>query len=129
MRRHAETRKKHREQSRPPLTGREQTRQAPPAQGAEHDWLHHHRERWASSGQPWDAYLRGWAGQEGLHQGTAIVAALDGRFVRRFHAEGPYLFADLAATTEAEEQAAIDAGQIQACGIRYVATTPGRHPG
>ena len=28
MRRHAETRKKHREQSRPPLTGREQTRQA-----------------------------------------------------------------------------------------------------
>ena len=28
MRRHAETREKHREQSRPPLTGREQTRQA-----------------------------------------------------------------------------------------------------
>jgi SAM-dependent methyltransferase len=103
-------------------------RLAPPAPGAEHDWLHHHRERWAASGQPWDAYLRTWAGQEGLHQGDAIVAALDGRFRRRFHAEGPYLFADLADITEAEEQAAIDAGQIQACGIRYVATTPGGPP-
>ena len=103
-------------------------RLAPPAHGAEHDWLHHHRERWAASGQPWDAYLWTWAGQEGLHQGDAIVAALDGRFRRRFQAEGPYLFADLADVTEAEEQAAIDAGQIQACGIRYVATTPGGPP-
>jgi SAM-dependent methyltransferase len=99
-----------------------------PAPGAEHDWLHHHRERWAASGQPWDAYLRTWAGQEGLHQGDTIVAALDGRFQRRFHAEGPYLFADLADITEAEEQAAIDAGRIQACGIRYVATRPGGPP-
>ena len=35
-----------------------------------------------------------------------------------FYAEGPYFFADLAGTSEAEEQGAIDAGQIQA----------GRHP-
>jgi hypothetical protein len=47
---------------------------------------------------------------------------LDARFTRRFHAEGPHFFADLAATSEAEEQAAIDAGLIQAGGIRYAAT-------
>jgi SAM-dependent methyltransferase len=98
-------------------------RLAPPAHGAEHGWLHHHQERWVASGQSWDVYLRTWAGQEGLHEGAAIVAGLDARFRRRFHAEGPYLFADLAAVTEAEEAAAIDAGQIQACGIRYAATT------
>jgi hypothetical protein len=39
-------------------------------------------------------------------------------------AEGPYFFADLADTSEAEEQTAIDAGQIQAIGIRYAATRP-----
>ncbi len=40
-------------------------RLAPPADGAEPVWLHHHQERWAASGQPWDAYLRAWASQEG----------------------------------------------------------------
>jgi hypothetical protein len=49
---------------------------------------------------------------------------LDVRFTRRFYAEGPYFFADLAGTSEAEEQGAIDAGQIQAGGIRYAATRP-----
>jgi hypothetical protein len=33
---------------------------------------------------------------------------------------GPYFFGDLADMTEADEQAAIDARQIQATGIRYV---------
>jgi hypothetical protein len=37
-------------------------------------------------------------------------------------AEGPYFFADLADTSEAEERAAIDAGLIQASGIRYAAS-------
>jgi SAM-dependent methyltransferase len=97
-------------------------RLAPPAHEAEHGWLQHHQERWVASGQPWDAYLRSWSDQEGLHQGGAIVAGLDARFRRQFCAEGPYFFADLAATSEAEEQTAIDAGQIRACGIRYAAT-------
>ena len=97
-------------------------RLASPTDEAEPGWLHHHRERWAASGQPWDGYLRTWAGQEGLHQGGAIVRGLDARFTRRFHAEAPYFFADLAATTEVEEQAALDAGQIRASGIRYAAT-------
>jgi SAM-dependent methyltransferase len=36
-------------------------RLAPPAPGAEPNWLHRHRERWAASGQPWDGYFRAWA--------------------------------------------------------------------
>ena len=98
-------------------------RLAAPADGAEPGWLHHHRERWAASGRPWDAYLRAWAGQEGLHQGGAILGGLDARFTRRFQAEAPYFFSGLAAT-EVEERAAIDTGQIRASGIRYAATRP-----
>ena len=97
-------------------------RLAPPAPGTEPGWLHRHHERWSASGQPWDRYLRGWAEQEGLHPGEQILRGLDARFTRRFQAEHPYLFADLAATGEAEEQAAIDAGQIRAVGTRYAAT-------
>jgi SAM-dependent methyltransferase len=99
-------------------------RLTPPTPGAEPSWLHKHQERWAASGQPWDDYLRAWADEEGLHPGELIMRGLDARFDRRFCAEAPYFFADLADTTEAEEQAAIDAGQIQAIGIRYAATRP-----
>jgi SAM-dependent methyltransferase len=97
-------------------------RLAPRAEGAEPGWLHKHQERWAASGQPWDGYLRAWAEQEGLHPGEAILRGLDARFDRRLSVEGSYFFPDLADTSEAEEQAAIDAGQIRAGGIRYAAT-------
>jgi SAM-dependent methyltransferase len=40
-------------------------------------------------------------------------------FDRRLHVVGPYFFADLLDISEPDEQAAIDAGQIQATGIRY----------
>jgi hypothetical protein len=99
-------------------------RLAPPTPGNEPGWLPGHLERWAASGQPWDAYLRSWAGQEGLHPGAKIVQGLDARFTRHVHAVGPNYFADLADTTEAEEQAAIDAGLIRPGGIRYAATRP-----
>ena len=97
-------------------------RLAPPVPGVEPSWLQRHQERWAASGQSWDGYLRAWAEQEGLHPGEAILRGLEARFTRRFHATGPYFFLDLADTSEAEEQAAIDAGQIRAGGIRYAAT-------
>jgi SAM-dependent methyltransferase len=97
-------------------------RLTPPAPGEEPGWLHKHQERWVASGQPWDDYCRTWAEHEGLHPGGEIVQGLDARFTGRFHVEGPYFFADLADTSEAEEQAAIDAGQIQAGGVRYAAT-------
>jgi SAM-dependent methyltransferase len=99
-------------------------RLASPAPGAEPGWLHRHQERWAASGKPWDGYLRDWATEEGLHPAEAILRGLDARFDRRFHAESPYFFADLADTSETQEQAAIDAGQIRAGGIRYAATRP-----
>jgi SAM-dependent methyltransferase len=96
-------------------------RLTPPAPGEEPGWLHKHQERWAASGQPWDAYCRTWAEQEGLHPGEEIMRGLDARFTRRSHAKGPFFFADLADISEAEEQAAIDAGLIRAGGIRYAA--------
>ncbi|HEV8650086.1 MAG TPA: methyltransferase domain-containing protein [Actinomycetes bacterium] len=95
-------------------------RLAPPP-AVEPGWLHKHQERWAASGQPWDDYCRTWVEQEGLHPGEEILRGLDARFTRQLYTEGPYFFADLADTNEAEEQAAIDAGQIQAGGIRYAA--------
>ena len=72
--------------------------------------------------EAWGGYLRDWATEEGLHPGEAILRGLDARFDRRLSVEGPYFFADLADTSEAEEQAAIDTGQIRAGGIRYAAT-------
>jgi hypothetical protein len=86
---------------------------------SEPGWLHRRREDWVAAGQPWDACRRAWATQEGLHTGEAIIGALDARFDRRLRTHGPYFFADLLDTTEADEQAAIDAGQIRATGIRY----------
>jgi SAM-dependent methyltransferase len=83
-------------------------------------WLHRHRDRWVASGQPWEAAVGAWAEAEGLHSGQEIVRGLDARFDRQLYVDGPYFFADLDGTSEADEQGAIDAGQIQATGIRYV---------
>jgi SAM-dependent methyltransferase len=96
-------------------------RLAPTAPGAEPSWLRKHQERWAASGRPWDRYLRGWVEETGLHPGETIMRGLDARFARRLYAEGPFFFAELAGTGEAEEQAAIDAGRIRAGGLRYAA--------
>jgi SAM-dependent methyltransferase len=80
--------------------------------GSEESWLH------GLCDDP-----RGWLEREGLHRGDALVELLDERLERRLLARGPYFFPDLAAT-EAEEQAAIDAGQIQAGRIDYIGTRP-----
>jgi SAM-dependent methyltransferase len=91
-----------------------------PPPDSEPGWLHRHRDHWMTSGQPWDAYLSTWATQERMHPSQPIMRGLDGRFECQDLSYGPYLFADLADTTAADEQAAIDAEQIQATGIRYV---------
>jgi SAM-dependent methyltransferase len=83
-------------------------------------WLHERYEQWRESGHPWDAYLRSWAQAEGLHGGQDILDELDARFDSRPATYGPYFFADLAGTTEADEQAAIDSGLILANRIQYV---------
>ncbi len=84
-------------------------------------WLHRHRDEWLASGKPWLTYLREWAGSEQLHAAATLLQLLDARFEREHLAAGPYFFADLGETSEEEEQAAIDAGQIRATRLDYVA--------
>jgi SAM-dependent methyltransferase len=85
-------------------------------------WLHRRRDDWAASGRPWEEYFPAWAGGHGLHPGQEVVRRLEARFTRRVYAEGPYFFPDLAGDAQEDEQAAIDAVQIRATGIRYVGT-------
>jgi len=83
-------------------------------------WLHQRQAEWRESGQPWDSCLRSWVDAEGLHAGHDILDELDARFDCQALAYGPYFFADLAGTSEADEQAAIDSRLIQANRIQYV---------
>jgi SAM-dependent methyltransferase len=80
-----------------------------------HGWLHEHAQRWRASGQPWPAYVEGWAAAERLHRGDAIVAALGRRFRTRSLAAAPYFFADLGITEDTERGAG-----IALTGLRYV---------
>lgn len=89
---------------------------------AEPSWLTQRRDEWQASGRPWGAYFTGWARDQGLHRSDAIQRALDQRFHRLLSAAGPYYFSDLHDTTEADEQAAIDAGAIRPTCIKYVGT-------
>jgi SAM-dependent methyltransferase len=90
----------------------------------EDGWLHHHRDAWASSGRPWSAYLRGWAEEHGIHAAGRLLDLLGERFRLGRPAYGPYFFADLAETEEADEQAAIDAGAIRSTRVQVVGQRP-----
>jgi SAM-dependent methyltransferase len=90
----------------------------------ESGWLHHHRDEWAASGRPWSAYLRGWAEEHGIHAAGRLLDLLGERFRLEQPAYRPYFFADLAATTEEDEQAAIDAGEIRATRVQVVGQRP-----
>jgi hypothetical protein len=83
---------------------------------------HRRRDEWLASGHEWPSYVRGWAERERLHPGEVLVRLLDERLERRLLRHGPYFFADLAGTTEDDEQTAIDAGHIHATRIDYVGT-------
>jgi len=91
-----------------------------PAPEADHNWLRNRHDEWQDSGSSWEGYCRSWAAEEGLHSGEEIVRELDDRFDTQFLGYGPYFFPDLAGVSEGEEQAAIDAGEIQANRITYV---------
>ena len=92
----------------------------------DHAWLHHRRAEWRESGQSWDDYLRSWARAKGLHSGQDVLAALGERFDAEPLRYGPFFFADLAGTSEADEQAAIDAGLIRANRIQYAGRSRSR---
>ena len=85
----------------------------------QHSWLAERLAQWRSSGQTWDAYCRSWAEAERLHAGQDILRGLQARLDCEGLTYGPYFFPGLAGTSEADEQAAIDAGQIQANRIQY----------
>ena len=82
-------------------------------------WLHRRHAGWRESGQPWDVYLRSWVQAEGLHTGQHILDQLEARFDSQPATYGPYFFSDLAGTSEADEQAAIESGLIMANRIQY----------
>jgi len=92
-------------------------------------WLGQRQAEWRQSGQFWDAYLRSWAHAEGLHAGRDILDELDARFDCQALGYGPYFFADLAGTRDADEQAAIDSGLIQANRIQYLGRRKSAPPG
>jgi SAM-dependent methyltransferase len=83
-------------------------------------WLHRRRDDWLASGQKWEAYLRGWAERERIHSFAVLLPLLDRSFDRLHLSPGAYLFPDLAGTSEADELAAIDAGEIRATRVDYV---------
>jgi SAM-dependent methyltransferase len=91
-----------------------------PEPGDDPGWLHRRQAEWRASGQPWDTCFRSWVHAERLHGGQDILDGLAARFDCQALTYGPYFFADLAATSEASEQAAIDSGLIQANLIQYV---------
>jgi SAM-dependent methyltransferase len=93
-----------------------------PGPADEPGWLAKGQDAWLASGEPWPEFSGAWRADDRLHAGQDVVRALDARFTRLSCGYGPYFFPDLAATTEADEQAAIDAGQIRATGIRYTGT-------
>jgi len=94
----------------------------------DHGWLHQRQADWQQSGRSWDDYLRSWAEAEGIHAGHDILTELDARFDSQHVTYGPYFFTDLAGTSEADEQAAIDAGLIQATRIQYAGRRRNRRP-
>jgi SAM-dependent methyltransferase len=89
-------------------------------EGTAPGWLHHCRDEWRESGAAWGDHCHEWAEHEALHRGEDVVQELDARFDRVRLTDGPYFFPDLAGVTEADEQAAIDAGLIRATRIEYV---------
>jgi SAM-dependent methyltransferase len=92
--------------------------------GEEHNWLRHRQQEWLASGQPWDAFREVWAAAEKMHSGDDVLRALERRFGSGDVTYGPYFFSDLA-IGEADEQAAIDAGEIRATRISYAGRVPG----
>jgi SAM-dependent methyltransferase len=88
----------------------------------EETWLHRRRDEWAASGEEWQIHIHEWASRERLHRSADLLRLLDNRFARRSLGHGPYFFPDLADTTATDEQAAIDAGEVQPTRIDWVGT-------
>jgi SAM-dependent methyltransferase len=89
------------------------------ATDSDDDWLRQLLGEWQESGKPWADCCRAWAEDERMHTGREVLDGLASRFDTVDLSYGPYFFSDLAGTIEADEQAAIDSGQIAATRIQY----------
>jgi SAM-dependent methyltransferase len=67
-----------------------------------------------------EANVARWAREHGLHDSRHLREALARRFTVTLFEWGPYLYQDLDHTSEADELEAIEAGEINATGFRYV---------
>jgi SAM-dependent methyltransferase len=68
-----------------------------------------------------EAHVTRWAGEERLHCSGRMREEIGRRFIERYFSWWPYLYPDLDDdTSEAEELAAIDAGEINATSFCYV---------
>lgn len=83
-------------------------------------WLDRRLKGWRASGQPWEDYFRTWAGEHGIHSARELLHRLDKRFERIACTRGPFLFADLADVSQADELEAIGRGAIQALRVDFV---------
>jgi SAM-dependent methyltransferase len=75
-----------------------------------HEAEHHHA----------GAHATEWANEEGLHSSGRILEEIEHRFAQRSFSWWPYLYPDLDDTSEADELAAIEAGEINATSFCYV---------
>jgi SAM-dependent methyltransferase len=82
-------------------------------------WLWQLLGEWQESGRPWADCCRTWAEAEQMHTGGEVLDGLVAQFDTVHLSYGPYFFADLAGTGEADEQAAIDSELIAATRIQY----------
>ena len=67
-----------------------------------------------------EAHVARWAGEERLHGSGQILEKIGRRFIERYFSWWPYLCPDLDDTSEADELAAIEAGEINATSFCYV---------
>ena len=68
-----------------------------------------------------EAHAAGWADEEGLHSSGRMLEEIGHRFVERSFSWWPYLYPDLDDdTSEADELAAIEAGEINATSFCYM---------
>ena len=67
-----------------------------------------------------EAHVARWAGEERLHGSGQMLEQIGRRFIERYFSWWPYLYPDLDDTSEAEELAAIEAGEIIATSFCYV---------
>jgi SAM-dependent methyltransferase len=67
-----------------------------------------------------EAHVARWAGEERLHGSGQMLEEIGRRFDQRSFSWWPYLYPDLDDTSEAEEVATIEAGEINATSFCYV---------